>query len=186
MHNFTFEKTNTLQRFLIDRGVKDFEQACTYVKALPYGRNEAIDDKLCVIKEGRGTCSTKHALLKRLATESRDFAVKLQIVIFEMNEKNTPKIGQILKASDLKFIPEAHMYLKINGEILDVTFPDSGNNISDFILSVSTVGADQATKFKVNHHQQFIKSWLKRDEEIELTFDEVWAIREECIALLSE
>ena len=43
--------------------------------------------------------------------------------------------------------------------------------------------ADVGT-FKVEYHQKFIKEWLET-EELSLPFEEVWEIRERCIAALA-
>src|SRR5580698_10132355 len=63
---------------------------------LPYGRNSNPYDPLTVLTEQRGTCSTKHALLRRLAIEQR-IDVALVLGIYEMAEQNTPGVGDILR-----------------------------------------------------------------------------------------
>jgi hypothetical protein len=52
----------------IHAGIPDYRSAAEFVSRLPYGRN-TVTDPLVVLIEGRGTCSTKHALLYRLAVE---------------------------------------------------------------------------------------------------------------------
>jgi len=49
-------------------GLLDYRAAAEFVSRLPYGRNLEVDAR-GVLREGRGTCSTKHALLRRLAME---------------------------------------------------------------------------------------------------------------------
>jgi hypothetical protein len=58
------------------------------VRSLPYGRNSDHSDWRLVLGEGRGTCSTKHALLADLARENRRH-VALMLGIYEMDEDNT-------------------------------------------------------------------------------------------------
>jgi hypothetical protein len=53
----------------IESGNLNYQAAARYVCRLPYGRNSLVRDPLVVMREGRGTCSTKHALLRRLAME---------------------------------------------------------------------------------------------------------------------
>lgn len=53
--------------------VQDFRAPAAYVNRIPYGRNTNREDALAVMSEGQGTCSTKHALLRRLALELRRF-----------------------------------------------------------------------------------------------------------------
>jgi len=50
---------------------------------------------MAVHTEGRGTCTTKHALLAELATEQR-LPVALVLGIYLMNERNTPSVGSVL------------------------------------------------------------------------------------------
>jgi hypothetical protein len=47
----------------IAAGIEDFRSAAAYVNAIPYGRTENRDEVLGVIRECRGTCGRKHALL---------------------------------------------------------------------------------------------------------------------------
>jgi hypothetical protein len=53
------------------RGVADFRAAGRYLQHLPYGRTADRADFVAVLREGRGTCSTKHALLAALARAGR-------------------------------------------------------------------------------------------------------------------
>lgn len=51
-------------------GIHDYRAAARHVRSLPYGRNSDRSDWLLVLDEGRGACSTKHALLAELAREN--------------------------------------------------------------------------------------------------------------------
>jgi len=76
-------------------GLQDFRKAAAYVNRMPYGRNANPKDALAVITEGRGTCSTKHALLRRLAMEQH-LNILLVIGIYQMNQRNAPGVGKVL------------------------------------------------------------------------------------------
>lgn len=67
--------------------LRSFGQAAAYVRQLPYGRNADKNDILCVFADNRGTCSTKHALVKRLADENHIGNIKLMVGMFHMNKK---------------------------------------------------------------------------------------------------
>ncbi|HWO29322.1 MAG TPA: hypothetical protein VNO32_11045 [Candidatus Acidoferrum sp.] len=67
----------------------DLRTAAQYVCGLPYGRNSDPSDPVIVLAEQRGTCSTKHALLRRLAIE-QGLDIALVLGIYEMTERNTP------------------------------------------------------------------------------------------------
>ena len=46
---------------------KTFEEASNFVKNLPYKRNSNKENINVIIEENGGTCSTKHAYLKRIS-----------------------------------------------------------------------------------------------------------------------
>src|SRR5215472_5023270 len=111
----------------IERGVSTFRDAARFVAALPYGRNSNRSDQLMVLLENKGTCSTKHALLARLAQE-QNLPIALCIGIYEMDGRNTPGVGAVLEEHGLTSIPEAHCYLKRGSKRFDVTLP--GGNVA--------------------------------------------------------
>jgi hypothetical protein len=74
------------------RGSTDFRAAGRYVQALPYGRTADRADFRAVLRAGKGTCSTKHALLAALAHE-QDLPVVLTLGIYDMHARNTPGVG---------------------------------------------------------------------------------------------
>jgi Transglutaminase-like superfamily len=100
--------------------IDDFRRAAQYVRDLPYGRNAAASDMLAVLNERKGTCSTKHALLKALAGE-QGLPIRLMLGIYEMDARNTPGIGHVLEEHHLPCIPEAHCYLVHQERRIDVT-----------------------------------------------------------------
>jgi hypothetical protein len=75
-----------------------------------------------------------------------------------MNSENTPRIGDVLKNNQIKYMPEAHRYLKVGDKRFDYTTPSSSfKNIEDVILTEIVIQPDQVNKFKVEYHQEFIK-----------------------------
>ena len=52
-------------------GVSSFRDAARLIAALPYGRNSGPWDHLVALRGNKGTFSTKHSLLARLAQEQR-------------------------------------------------------------------------------------------------------------------
>ena len=87
IYSTAFRKNNIFQ----------FKDACNFVAELKYRRNEVKTDPLAVINELQGTCSTKHALLKRLSDENLHAELKLYVGIFEMNENNPPIVSNVPK-----------------------------------------------------------------------------------------
>jgi|GEM_PF-5759229 len=51
------------------RGIRSYRAAGAYVHGLPYGYNSDPDDPMILFKEGKGTCTPKHAVIASLAAE---------------------------------------------------------------------------------------------------------------------
>ncbi len=170
--------------FQIADNIMNFQETINFVKQIPYGRNANREDFSLVISENKGTCSSKHAYLKDFANKNNIPNVQLIIGIYKMNEQNT-KIGTILSDNNLEYLPEAHCYLKIDGQTIDVTSKDADfDKIKDDLLEEIEIQPYQVGDFKVNYHQNFIKKWLL-ETNTKFSFDEVWEIREKCINSLS-
>lgn len=187
MFNFRIKPGALISDQFLERNITHFDEAHAYIKQLAYKRNSDKNDPLCVFRDQCGTCGTKHATLKMLADENGIEDVKLMLVIFRMNKINTPAIKDILTLYHLPYIPEAHNYLLIQGEMLDCTFP--GNTSLDFkteMMEEIPIKASDITSFKVAYHQQFIRTWLQDHHEINYSMEELFSIRELCIARLSE
>ena len=161
---------------------KTFEEASNYVKNLPYKRNFDKENIYVIIEENGGTCSTKHAYLKRISGEFSMENVQLMLGIFMMNAKNTLKIKSVLEKYNLLEMPEAHSYLRIDGKIIDSTRKGSSEN--DFVNELAEeieINPNQITDFKVQYHQEFLKKYLLQHSEIQYPLEKFWKIREECI-----
>ena len=168
------------------RGIRSYRDAARYLHELPYGRNADRADFHLVLAEGRGTCSTKHALLAAVARE-QDLPVSLTIGIYDMSERNTPGVGGILSAHGLDSLPEAHCYLKKDGVRVDIT--RSGVSASEPITRFHqewTIEPSQIGAHKVALHRQYLRAWLRERPDLQLSFDELWRIRELCIQALAQ
>jgi len=183
--NHPLPSNDALTKLAISYGITSWSEIVEFVKKLPYGRTTNRTDFGLVISEKKGSCSSKHAFLKRIADLNTIPNVKLILCIYQMNPLNTPKIGAVLSTNALEFIPEAHCYLKINGNRIDITTQDSEfKTIEQDIIHELEIEADQVVSFKVDYHQKFIKNWIN-DTQSELSFDQMWRIREQCIKNLS-
>src|SRR5215469_14158054 len=166
--------------------IDDFRGAARYVGDLPYGRNAAASDMLAVLNERKGTCSTKHGLLKALAGE-QGLPIRLMLGIYEMNARNTPGIGHALEEHHLPCIPEAHCYLVHQGRRIDVTRNLDGQEsepIGAFLIE-EEITTEQIGEYKRRWHRAFMGQWLQRRALVDRDLDQLWRIREECIAALS-
>lgn len=166
--------------------IASFQEAAQWVKELSYQRNKDKNKELAVFDEQCGTCSTKHALLKRLADENGNQELRLMLGIFTMNAKNTPAIKDVLKKYKLKYIPEAHNYLRAYNYILDYT----GIGINETkleleIIQETEIQPEQITDFKVSYHKEYLRKWII-ENKISYTLEEIWKIREECIEAIAK
>lgn len=71
-------------------GIETWNELIKYVKKLPYGRNSNRTDFGLVISEEKGSCSSKHALLKKVADLNNIENVKLILGMYRMSQNNTP------------------------------------------------------------------------------------------------
>lgn len=174
-----------VSRCFQNAGIHRFVEACDFIRALPYRRNKDKGNLLSVFSEQCGTCSTKHAVLKTLATENHRQDVELILGIFKMSVYNTPGIRATLQAHGLDYIPEAHNYLRVSGRRVDCTRKGFDIElIREDILEEIVITPDQIGAFKVRCHRKALQDWLKR-EELPFSPDQLWQIREQCIADLS-
>ncbi len=169
-----------LSRAFRARGIENLGQALDWVKDLPYGRNSSPHDAPLVVTEQRGTCSTKHAILARLALEI-GVPAELRMALFEMNEANTPGVGATLAEAGLDAMLEAHCLMDLAGVQVDVTGLAQGE-AAPVYLSFRTLDplglADKAPM-----HRIALDDWL-REREQGMPLDAAWDVRERCIAAL--
>jgi hypothetical protein len=166
------------------RGCRTFRDAAGVVWNLPYGRNADRADYRLVLVEGRGTCSTKHALLAALAIEQK-IAIELRLGIYEMSDANTPGVGPVLERAGVSAIPEAHCWLRYFGADIDLTMPPGLPAVARSFLHEETISPDQISAYKARVHGRFLADWLARQSHADMTLDDAWRIREACIAILS-
>ena len=173
---------------LAARGVTGFREAGRYLQSLPYGRTANRAAFSAVLDERRGTCSTKHALLAAVAQEQQ-LAVQLTLGIYEMHDRNTPGVGAVLARYQLAAIPEAHCYLTYAGTRIDVTRSgaDPAEPIARFLHEEAIV-PEQIGEYKVALHRRFMRTWVSDNAAAVggRSFEEVWRIREACIAALAQ
>ena len=178
--NFILNRKARLGAAFVSLGKRDYHAAARHVRRLPYGRNSDRADYGAVVEEGRGTCSTKHALLAALARD-HGLPVELRLGIYEMNGRNTPGVGPVLARYGPGGVPEAHCYLAYHGARVDLTRVVPTAPIENFLYE-ETIEPAGIGSYKVGLHRRFVREWAS---ERGLDFDLVWGIREECIGALS-
>jgi hypothetical protein len=184
--NFRLQPGGEVAAQFLAQGITDFHSAARYVHQLPYGRVSDRANCHLVLREGRGTCSAKHALLAELATE-QGADIALTLGIYAMTGRNTPGVGAVLEQYHLSYLPEAHCYLTHNGTRIDVTRSgvEPVEPITSFLYE-ETITPAQIGAYKVMLHQRFLREWVAgTGSNRKHTFEEIWQIREACIAALS-
>ena len=185
--DFDIKSMGQISKEFTDRNIVTFKQASLFIRQLAYGRNAEKNNLATVFTDNCGTCSTKHALLKRLADENEFEKVKLIVGLFKMNKKNTPQVSSTLEKYNLEYIPEAHCYLKYEDKIIDLTKLNSKpTDFLDELIEEIEIIPEQITDFKVNYHKNYLASWLDKNKQINLSLNDLWKIREECIQKLSD
>lgn len=175
-----------LTLLLKNNGIQSWNTLCTYIEELPYGGNTCRENFDLVITEKKGTCSSKHALLKTIADLNDIPKVKLCLGLYKMTTANTKKIGNTLSKIGLPYIPEAHCYLKINDKPFDFTTTQSDfSSIEKHLIEEKVIPPKEVISDKINFHKNFIRHWIIA-EKIPFTFEEVWSMREQCISKLSK
>ena len=186
LKHLIFNSNDQLTNLVKSKGIENWSDLIDYIKKLPYGRNQNREDFSLVLKENKGTCSSKHSFLKKIADLNNFDNVKLILGIYRMNHLNTPKIGSIISDNGLDYIPEAHCYLKLNHRRIDITNSnaDIENLINDIIDEIE-IEPEQVVTFKINYHKRYLQNWIL-ENEINLDFEKIWEIREQCIKRLEQ
>ena len=185
--NFRIKAAGEISQQFLSRRIKDFMGAAQFIRQLPYRRNADKADLASVFADGGATCGPKHAVLRQLALENDVSDLKLKLGVFKMSGQNTPPIARILAEHKLPFLPEAHNYLRVGRTVLDCTRATS--SVDDFkadLLLEIEIEPLQIGAPKVAFHQTYLRYWLSQNPGLALTFPELWAIREQCIAELSQ
>ena len=182
--DFPIQNSGTLSAHVLSLGFKRFLSFAEHVRTLSYGRIADSHDVLAVIREQKGTCSSKHLLLASLAHECGHPDIRLTVGIYQMSEDNTPGVGPALGRAGLKCIPEAHCYLKYKGSRYDFTGLEKGKSSPfDTISLEQYVNPVDLAEVKNTLHRQEIEKFASR---LGLAPGAVWEIREDCIKVLSE
>lgn len=104
----------------LELGITGFTEACRYVHEMPYGYNSDRDDLLILFKEGKGSCTTKHAVIATLA-EELSLPIRKSIGIYAMTEDLVTGTQPILENYRLPYIPMVHCFLVNENYRVDLT-----------------------------------------------------------------
>ncbi|MFN3195317.1 MAG: hypothetical protein ACE364_05140 [Chlorobiota bacterium] len=181
MKDYKLNSNSKITSLFKEAEIEYWGQAIEYVKKLPYGRNKDRADFSLVLNEKKGTCSSKHALLKLLANENEIPNVILILGVYRMNIYNTDGIKKVIEKYDLDYIPEAHCYLEIEGEKYDFTRQDSYyNKFKKYLIHERKIEPIDVVENKIRIHRDIIESEIENNN-MKYSLDSIWEIREECI-----
>jgi len=168
---------------IIASGFDRLDQLAGHVQGLPYRRPLQLSHPLAVLREGCGTCSSKHLLIARAAQASGRFDVMLTVGVYDMDDNNTPGVGRVLTAAGVLSLPEAHCYLTVDHQRLDFTgLPRGRRSVFSALLQEHFPSPDALIERKAAVHRQAIAEWALRND---MSSDQAWALREACIDALT-
>lgn len=104
----------------LKRQITSFRSACYWVKTLPYGSNSDQGNSLLLFQEGRGTCTTKHGAIARLAQE-QNLSVCKNLGFYRLNNEIVTGVNALLTPHGLSFIPQTHCFLAYESARVDLT-----------------------------------------------------------------
>jgi hypothetical protein len=164
-------------------GWNDFRALCEHVRALPYGRVSHAADALSVLREHKGTCSSKHRLLAAVAHDCGHPEIELVVGIYAMSEVNTPGVGAVLRTAACVSIPEAHCYLRVGEARWDFTGLSAGRE-SPFasLLEEHVVLPEALGTTKLSLHDRALERWAAT---VGRSPAAAWSLREACIDALT-
>lgn len=170
-----------------ERGITHFSKACEFIQHLPYGRISDRDNLALVLIENRGTCSSKHGLLARLCEENGHEEIELIAGIFLMSPETHVELTEFFKDKPYSNLPEMHCFFRLSRhDRYDFTSKnDRLALIEPKLVREQRIEPHQTGDWKEKIHQDYLRRWVARKPELGLSFEEIWAQREECIRLLS-
>ncbi|RYD64378.1 MAG: transglutaminase domain-containing protein [Verrucomicrobiaceae bacterium] len=168
-----------LSELFRERGCDTLGEASGLLAAIPYGRPTGQGNER-VLLERRGTCSSKHALFVSTCREA-NVRARLVVGFFLMNEANVPGVGRVLSEAGLGGIWEAHCVAELPDGRVDITGLPSGNRGVD-LQGLVDIEPD-AIGEKTDLHRAALRCWAEK-ERLPMALDELWVIRERCIAAL--
>ncbi|MHA2037439.1 MAG: hypothetical protein ACW98X_13470 [Promethearchaeota archaeon] len=109
-----------LSRKFLDLGINSFKQACEYVHNEEYGHNSNYDDKLIFFKEKKGTCTSKHAVIAKLA-EELNIPLFKHVGVYKFSEEISTGANEILEKYSIPYVPMVHCFLVYKDFRFDLT-----------------------------------------------------------------
>ncbi|MEJ2154084.1 MAG: hypothetical protein P8X96_02015 [Desulfobacteraceae bacterium] len=175
-----------ISKIFVEMNLASFQGACAYVHHLPYGYNANRDDLMSLFEDGKGSCTTKHAVIATLALEL-DLSVRKWIGIYAMTEALVTGTAAIIERYALPYLPMVHCFLSDGCHRVDLTQGNvNGKNgpIDDFLYTAK-VDANISAKDEYRLYRNVLKDKILNREEFQaVELKTVLKAREEGLALL--
>ncbi|MGK7910133.1 MAG: hypothetical protein AB4050_01420 [Synechococcus sp.] len=180
--NATIEPVGTISNRFLQLNLRTVHDACAWVQQLTYGSNSSNDDSELLFDELRGTCTSKHGAIARLAQELQ-LPIQKHLGFYRLTDRIVTGVSEILQRYDLEFLPQIHCFLIYNNRRVDLTEGNcNGKNLTiedyDFVVPVQP-DIDEETE------TCYYFTYLERYRDIHPRFQQldpqaVLQIREEC------
>jgi hypothetical protein len=173
------------EKFL-SMGIRNFIDACRFVRELPYGYNSNRDDLMILFKEKFGSCTTKHAVIATLA-EELGLPISKEIGIYAMTEEIVSGTSEILDKYQLPYVPMLHCFLVHDEQGIDLTEGNkNGKNrsIDDFLFTEKVIPNITARDEYLLYRNALKDRILSRQEMEGVDIKRVLRAREEGLLLL--
>lgn len=118
--DFRIDSASPVSQAFLDLGLSGFRAAALHVRSMPYWKNADAQDVLSVLKEGHGTCVSKHNILAELGREN-GFPVYRFEGVYYLNNTIVAGVSDVLNRYGLQEIPRTHCFLECCGEYYDLT-----------------------------------------------------------------
>lgn len=175
-----------ISKIFAEMKIASFHGACEYVHHLPYGYNSDRDDLPGLFEEGKGSCTTKHAVIATLASEL-GLPVAKWIGIYAMTEDLVTGAGAIIEKHALPYLPMVHCFLSNGSHRVDLTEGNANgkNGPIDEFLHVAEVEANISAKNEYLLYRNALKDRILNREEFQtVELKTILRAREEGLVLL--
>ncbi len=180
------QATGIISNTFMEMKIRSFHKACAYVHRVPYGYNADRENLMSLFEEGKGTCTTKHAVIATLASEL-GLPVGKRIGIYSMTEELVTGTASILRRYTLPYLPMVHCFLTDGTHRVDLTQGNAnGKNgpIDDF-LHTAPAEPNISPKDEYLIYRNALKDRiLKREELRSVQLKTILQAREEGLVLL--
>ncbi|OLS14884.1 MAG: hypothetical protein RBG13Loki_1489 [Promethearchaeota archaeon CR_4] len=170
----------------IEIGIYELTQAIDYVHSVKYGYNSNYDDPLILFKENKGTCTSKHTTIARLAKELNIPLFK-NVGIYKMTEEIVTGTQEILNVHHIPYIPMIHCFLVYQQKRFDLTEGNLNgkNRVIDEFIQIKQVPPDFSQKEEYSWYKEVLRSVVLKLDEMKGTKEiEILKARQKGIFLL--